>query len=62
MFFAARYSVMLGAIYRSAMVRNIDGLLEVPTPSGSVARVKLGPLLNLDTSGVGGRFAVAIGL
>ena len=29
MFFAARYSVMLGAIYRSAMVRNMDGLLEV---------------------------------
>jgi hypothetical protein len=60
MFFAARYSVMLGGIYRSAMVRRMEGEAIIPTRSGRVI-LPLGPMVDLDTSGLGGRFALAIG-
>jgi len=60
MFFASRFSVMLGLMYRSALIRQMEGTLEVPSASGTT-HVDLGPVLNLDTSGTGARFAVAIG-
>ena len=60
MFFASRFSVMLGAIYRSAVVRRMDGLREIPTPSGTI-RMDQEPVSGLDTSGIGARFATAIG-
>ncbi len=56
MFFAARYSVLVGVIYRSAKIRNLEGI--VHTTAGSF-RV---PVPNLDTSGVGARMAVGIGM
>jgi hypothetical protein len=60
MFFAVRYSVMIGALYRSAKVRTMEGLREEDTPDG-VRRTDLGPIISLDTSGIGARFALAIG-
>jgi hypothetical protein len=60
MFFAARYSVMIGALYRSSVVRRMDGEAVLPSPNGRVI-VPLGPIFDLDTSGLGGRFALAIG-
>lgn len=57
MFFAVRHSVMLAATYRSAHIRDMN--VTLTTPGGSV--LPLGNLFDLDTSGVGGRMALAIG-
>lgn len=51
MFFAARYSVILGAYYRSSVVRNMIEQ-NLHQPSG----------LKLDMTGVGARMALGIGL
>ena len=55
MFFAARFSAMVGAIYRNAKIRDLEG--RVRSPAG-IFRV---PVPDLDTSGVGARMALAIG-
>ena len=60
MFFAARYSVMIGALYRSSMVRDMDVERITVGDHGRVIQ-KLGPIVDLDTTGLGGRFALAIG-
>lgn len=57
MFFAVRYSVILTGRYRSAMIREMDVTLH--TVDGD--RIPLPPF-GLDTSGLGGRMALAIGL
>jgi hypothetical protein len=65
MFFASRYSVMIGAIYRSAMVRGLREVDEVVERNGVATITEIhkdGPSLNLDTSGLGLRMGVAIGL
>lgn len=61
MFFASRFSVMLGALYRSAVVRDLRVQREVTLPDGEVVVTPLDETGTLDTSGIGGRFAVAIG-
>ena len=76
LFFAARYSLMVGAIYRSAVLRNLDneGMLMAPyhVPQSNPA-VYLQKLLlddnghplripDLDLSGLGVRMAIGIGL
>ncbi len=76
LFFATRFSLMLGVIYRSAVIRNLsnDGGIMVPyLVRGSNPPVYLqGPLLdasnkpiripNVDLSGIGVRMALGIGL
>jgi hypothetical protein len=57
MFFASRYSVMVGMLYRSAVTRTMYGTLQ----RGGV-NYDLGPVVSLDTSGLGLRFGVSIGL
>ncbi len=64
MFFASRYSVLLGAIYRSALVRGLREVDEVVEHNGegTVTQIpKSQPSLNLDTSGLGLRMGLAIG-
>jgi hypothetical protein len=61
MFFGGRYSVLLGGVFRSAVVRRADGLLEIPLSTGLV-RIPLGPSIDIDTSGAGAKMAIAIGL
>lgn len=75
LFFAARYSVILGAVYRSMRVRDLayNGVVMVPLPnlppSEEPRRTELKDkdgkpyyrLPNLDLSGVGVRMALAIG-
>jgi hypothetical protein len=65
MFFAARYSVMLGLIYRNAIVRDMQWI----APNGQRFRladlppqVPLGGLRNFDVGGVGVKMALVIGL
>ncbi len=72
MFFASRYSVMVGAIYRSARVENLvdQGTLLVPTDR-TKPNVHLVPLLapdgqpfrvrSVDVGGVGVKMALGIG-
>ena len=64
MFFASRYSVMIGAIYRSAKVRGLREVDETVEPNGTktidVTPVDE-PSLDLDTGGLGLRMGVAIG-
>jgi len=72
MFFAARYSIVVGAIYRSAIIRNLanEGGVIVPEDR-AVPPFLMMPLLgrdgrparigDVDLSGVGVRMAVAIG-
>jgi hypothetical protein len=64
MFFASRYSVIIGAIYRSAKVRGLHEVDELVERNG-VATVgvvpKDEPSLDLDTGGLGLRMGVAIG-
>jgi hypothetical protein len=57
MFFAARFSVLLGATYRSAMVRDMRGEIEIEQTKFPVGRI-----FDLDMSGVGARMGLAIGL
>ena len=64
MFFASRYSVMIGAIYRSAMVRGLHQVDEVVEENGvaTVTRIpRDGPALSLDTGGLGIRMGLGIG-
>jgi hypothetical protein len=63
MFFASRFSVMLGAMYRSQVVRELQVQREVTLPDGEVVVTPEASNIvgSLDTSGIGGRFAVAIG-
>ena len=56
MFFAVRYSVMLGVIYRSARIRDMQGYVET-----GGQRIPVGRVFDLDTSGVGVRMGVAVG-
>jgi hypothetical protein len=74
MFFAARYSVIVGAIYRSITIRDLtnEGIVMVPDADRPPSEIPLKePLLDLqgrrvripslDLSGVGLRMAVGIG-
>ena len=74
MFFAARYSVIVGAVYRSMKVRDleVDGLVSVPDPNRPLSLPPLKTRLldkdgkpiriqSLDLSGVGVRMAIGIG-
>jgi hypothetical protein len=64
MFFASRYSVMIGAIYRSAKVRGLHETREVVVPNGSdtVTQIPVDePSLSLDTGGLGLRMGLGIG-
>ena len=56
MFFASRFSVLLGAIYRSA---KIDALLDRSTNEPGLAPD--GVPLSMDLSGIGGRMGLAFG-
>lgn len=57
MFFAARYSVVIGVLYRSAQVRNM-----IDTNTHRVAVDPTGKPFELDMGGVGAKMAVGIGL
>ena len=57
MFFATRYSVIIGAVYRSAQIRNM-----IDAQSGFLAFGTNGKPFRLDMSGVGAKMAVSIGL
>jgi hypothetical protein len=57
MFFATRFSVLLGAIYRSAKV---EALLDRTTHQPAFGPED-GLPLSMDMGGVGGRMAVAFG-
>lgn len=64
MFFASRYSVMIGAIYRSATVRRTHVVNEVVVPGGTGTVTAIpdeNPGIGLDTSGLGLRMGVGIG-
>jgi hypothetical protein len=63
MFFAARYSVMLGGIYRSAKIRDLEVELEEVDPeTGQVSRRKVTNVpFSLDLSGLGFRMAIGLG-
>jgi hypothetical protein len=74
MFFAARYSVIVGAVYRSMKVREMtsEGMIMVPDPDRPVSLPPLATQLlgkdgkpvsvpELDLSGLGVRMAVGIG-
>lgn len=65
MFFPSRFSVMIGALYRSALVREMTGEVEIPIDDpadpGHKMKVPIGVSGDLDTSGLGLRMAVAIG-
>jgi len=56
MYFASRFSVLLGAIYRSA---KIEALLDRSTNEPGYAPD--GQPLSMDLSGVGGRMGLAVG-
>jgi hypothetical protein len=61
MFFAVRYSVMLGAIYRSAVIRDMIVTQEIiDEETGAVTRLP-GTPIDMDVGGLGARMAVAIG-
>jgi hypothetical protein len=55
MFFAVRYSVMLSALYRSSVIRNLQ------SPDGQPFLDPAGEEFELDLSGVGLRMGLAIG-
>jgi hypothetical protein len=64
MFFASRYSVIIGAIYRSALVKGLHQVDEVVVPGGigTVTHIPRDePGISLDTSGIGLRMGVGIG-
>lgn len=74
MFFAARYSVIVGAVYRSMKIRDLanDGVIMVPDPNRPISVPPLRTKLlgkdgkpvgihELDLSGVGVRMALGIG-
>jgi hypothetical protein len=57
LFFATRYSVMVGAAYRKVKIREAEGTLRT-----NGQEIPLGPIFDLDTSGVGVKLALAVGL
>ena len=57
MFFAARYSVILSALYHSIVVREMDN-----TVDGTPAYSYKGKPFSLDMSGIGARLGVTVGL
>jgi len=59
MFFAARYSVLIGVLYRSAEVRDMRAK-RIPSGGGGEPE-DLGVIGDLDTSGLGARMAIGIG-
>jgi hypothetical protein len=68
MFFATRLSVLLGVMYRSAMVRDPRGVLVIGNQTQKVEHLSetdpalpLGGLTQVDTSGIGVRMALGIG-
>ena len=72
MFFASRYSVIVGAVYRSMKIRDLanDGMIMVPDRPAGRAHLRtqlLGTdgkpvrIPELDLSGVGVRMALGIG-
>jgi len=64
MFFAVRYSVMLGVIYRNALIRNLALTIDSTSPDGRVVThrtLHTQPTLSLDMGGVGARMALGIG-
>lgn len=70
MFFAVRFSVMMSALYRRQVVRQLDGFVQTSTgqlvPIGDLSnfppQFPLGGLHEFDMSGLGARLAFAIGL
>ena len=61
MFFAVRYSVMLGVLYRSGEIRDLKTDFEsINTETGVITRSPYQPI-SMDMSGLGARMAVAIG-
>lgn len=67
MFFASRFSVLLGAVYRSGQIRNVevteiqqDGN-NVAVPPGTILLNSQGKPATLDVGGVGLKMAVSIG-
>jgi len=63
MFFAARYSVMIGGVYRGAMVRNLHVVRDIiDRSSGLTVRQVVEPApFSLDLGGLGLRMALGIG-
>ena len=64
MFFASRYSVMIGAIYRSAVARRMHLVNEVVVPNGTATATEVPddrPGIALDTGGLGLRMGIALG-
>jgi hypothetical protein len=63
MFFASRYSVMIGGLYRGAMVRNLHVVRDVIDPETGLttAQVVEPSKLTLDLGGLGLRMALNIG-
>ena len=63
MFFAARWSVMLGAMYHSAVIRDLDMTYEiVDTEHQTSTEVPGGATsMDLDMSGLSARMALGIG-
>ena len=69
MFFAARFSVLVSAYYRSAVIRDMRGVFSNGAQEFQVGRLAdrprnfpLGGLKQLDAGGIGARMAVGIGL
>ena len=61
MFFASRYSVMLGALYRSAMIRDVVLAVEQTNVETGETTVTSAEKFDLDLSGIAVRLAIAIG-
>ncbi len=61
MFFASRYSVMLGVLYRGAMIRDMVVVLEETNATTGEVTVSRGEPFDLDMSGLSLRLGVAIG-
>ena len=63
MFFAARWSVMLGAMYRSAVIRDLDMTYEIVDTENHTSTEVPGAAtsMDLDMSGLSARMALGIG-
>src|SRR5262245_17459647 len=64
MFFASRYSLMIGAIYRSATVRNLRRVDDVVEHNGNETVTQIHhdePTIGLDSGGLGLRMGLGIG-
>ena len=60
MFFASRYSVMVGGIYRSATARNVDVQFQ-RTANGATTVTPEARTFDIDVSGFGAKLGLAIG-